>query len=527
MKIKLLLTIAVLCLVAVTASAQKATVKSFTQTTDHIPGNDRRNDLNGIPCALVKVQVVDNIERIEGNVIGDVVNRGVEKWVYMCKGSRNMRIHLKHFLPVMVMFRDYQVNGLESNRVYELVIEVPKTAGGNAPITDIKGNNLQMRVSPSNATLTIWGDDMVRQAYRPQDDGMLSVYLPYGRYHYQATANGYEPLEGTVFVNDESSVHYVDMSAIMGTLTINCLTEKAEFYLNNEVLMKSEKATSWSGQVVPGRYVVKVSRKGYLPQTKTIDVVARETTSLQFDHLLSEAEQKKMEREKEKIEEEARAKALADSLDKQRAKLKEEEERVKAKKALEEAAQKKQKAEATAKKMEELDKKPIFWGITAGYNMATAGLSSDNDGSTKSVGGFHVGLTADVRVANNFYLNTGLIYSAKGYKYDSRTVKEKANPQFIDIPILAAIRIPVATTVKIQFNAGPYLAMCVGGKVTDEINNYYDESFSSAYSGFDYGVQAGAGIIVSQAFYIGGGYQIGLGSDYKNQNLYVGIGYKF
>ena len=470
MKIKLLLTIAVLCLVAVTASAQKATVKSFTQTTDHIPGNDRRNDLNGIPCALVKVQVVDNIERIEGNVIGDVVNRGVEKWVYMCKGSRNMRIHLKHFLPVMVMFRDYQVNGLESNRVYELVIEVPKTAGGNAPITDIKGNNLQMRVSPSNATLTIWGDDMVRQAYRPQDDGMLSVYLPYGRYHYQATANGYEPLEGTVFVNDESSVHYVDMSAIMGTLTINCLTEKAEFYLNNEVLMKSEKATSWSGQVVPGRYVVKVSRKGYLPQTKTIDVVARETTSLQFDHLLSEAEQKKME---------------------------------------------------------ELDKKPIFWGITAGYNMATAGLSSDNDGSTKSVGGFHVGLTADVRVANNFYLNTGLIYSAKGYKYDSRTVKEKANPQFIDIPILAAIRIPVATTVKIQFNAGPYLAMCVGGKVTDEINNYYDESFSSAYSGFDYGVQAGAGIIVSQAFYIGGGYQIGLGSDYKNQNLYVGIGYKF
>ena len=362
MKIRLLLTVAVLCLIAFTATAQEATVKSFTQTTDHIPSNDRRNDLNGSPCALVKVQVVDNIERIEGNVIGDVVNRGVEKWVYMCKGSRNMRIHLKNFLPVMVMFRDYQVNGLESNRVYELVIEVPKTPEFNTPVGDVKGNTLQMRVNPANATLTIWGDDMDRQVYRPQDDGMLSVFLPYGRYHYQATANGYEPLGGTVFVNDESSIHYVDMSAIKGTLTINCQTEKTEFYLNNEVLMKSEKATSWSGQVVPGSYVVKVARKGYLPQTKTIDVVARETTSVQFDNLLSEVEKKKMEREKEKIKEQARAKALADSIAIVKKQAKEEEARVKAQKAKERAEVKKKKNEAFVKKLAEKEKRTVVFG---------------------------------------------------------------------------------------------------------------------------------------------------------------------
>lgn len=109
-----------------TANAQKAaTVKSFTQTTDHIPLAERRNDFNGIPCALVKVQVVDNIERVEGNRIGNVINKGVEKWVYMCKDSRNIRIHLKNNLPIKVMFKDYQINGLESNRVYELVIDAP------------------------------------------------------------------------------------------------------------------------------------------------------------------------------------------------------------------------------------------------------------------------------------------------------------------------------------------------------------------------------------------------------------------
>ena len=38
-----------------------ATVKSFVMKTDHIPVSDRRVDLNGNPCALVKVQVVDEI----------------------------------------------------------------------------------------------------------------------------------------------------------------------------------------------------------------------------------------------------------------------------------------------------------------------------------------------------------------------------------------------------------------------------------------------------------------------------------
>ena len=79
MRIRLFTTVLAVLFVACSATAQKATVKSFIQTTDHIPSGDRRNDLNGTPCALVKIQVVDNIERVEGNIIGDVVNRGVPR----------------------------------------------------------------------------------------------------------------------------------------------------------------------------------------------------------------------------------------------------------------------------------------------------------------------------------------------------------------------------------------------------------------------------------------------------------------
>lgn len=133
---RLIITLLLMALLSPVAVAQKAaTVKSFTITTDHIGLNDRRKDYNGVPCALLKVFVVDDIDRVEGNVIGDVLKRGnVEKWIYLCNGSRNIRLHLRNHLPVKVMFRDYQINGLESNRVYELFVEISDIS---APIHNV------------------------------------------------------------------------------------------------------------------------------------------------------------------------------------------------------------------------------------------------------------------------------------------------------------------------------------------------------------------------------------------------------
>lgn len=178
-----------------TANAQKAaTVKSFMQTTDHIPGGDRRNDLNGIPCALVKVQVVDNIERVEGNKIGDIVKQGVEKWVYMCKGSRNMRIHLSNHLPVKVMFQDYQINGLESNRVYELVIEIPDAPNPEQYASTNVKQKLIINYSPPKAMV------LVDSKYC-KGNGKIELELPIGDHSYVIAAEGYITAEGLVKLN--------------------------------------------------------------------------------------------------------------------------------------------------------------------------------------------------------------------------------------------------------------------------------------------------------------------------------------
>lgn len=186
---RIVLTLLVMCAIVVNVSAQQtATVKSMTRTTDHIAGADRRKDLNGKLCALVKVQVLDEITRIEGNKIGKIVDKGVEKWVYMCKGSRNMRIHLKNHLPLRVVFQDYQITSLESNRVYELVIDTQES--------DAK-QKLVINYTPANATVMI--DTKIVNG-----NGRVELELPVGEHSYTIAADGYVTAQATIKLTKEA-----------------------------------------------------------------------------------------------------------------------------------------------------------------------------------------------------------------------------------------------------------------------------------------------------------------------------------
>lgn len=68
-------------------SAQELTVKSFIGVpTDLSAASHIRNDLNGKPCGLVKVQLAMAGAQFEGNVIAPVENKMGEYWVYMTEG---------------------------------------------------------------------------------------------------------------------------------------------------------------------------------------------------------------------------------------------------------------------------------------------------------------------------------------------------------------------------------------------------------------------------------------------------------
>lgn len=191
-----------LCAFLCSVQAQKPVkVISFTETTDHISGAERRKDLNGNYCALVKVQVLDNIQRVEGNKIGSIVNRGVEKWVYMCRKSRNMRIHFQNHLPVRVVFGNYKVTELESNRVYELVIEIPdaqktQPIDYQPPVSNTK-QQFVLNYTPENATVLIDSKPYL-------GNGRIDVQLPTGEHTYLIAALGYSTAEGAFKLTEQA-----------------------------------------------------------------------------------------------------------------------------------------------------------------------------------------------------------------------------------------------------------------------------------------------------------------------------------
>ena len=138
-----------LLLLAQVAVAQKLNVESMKAVTNDISASQyERKDLNGQACALVKIQLVGSIKRVEGNVIGEVVNRDTEKWVYLTDGTKEVKIIPDDFLPLQVQFADYGIKQVKSKMTYVLTLYDPSQAGdipvGPLTLTTDGPNELKM-----------------------------------------------------------------------------------------------------------------------------------------------------------------------------------------------------------------------------------------------------------------------------------------------------------------------------------------------------------------------------------------------
>lgn len=174
---------------------------------------------------------------------------------------------------------------------------------------------------------------------------------------------------------------------------------------------------------------------------------------------------------------------------------------------------------------------PITFGVRVGGNLST--MTGDID-DVKSRFGFNVGVSVDIPLLQSLYLQTGLYASQKGFKGDGYDLK--ANPLYLEIPILASYRYNFSDATQLQVNFGPYMAYGISGKLkSSEEDEKFETDFfdDNAAKKFDAGLQVGAGVTVSK-FYIGCAYQFGLTNisdmdevDMKNSNFMFNIGYNF
>ncbi|XZF13079.1 porin family protein [Chitinophagaceae bacterium MMS25-I14] len=112
-------------------------------------------------------------------------------------------------------------------------------------------------------------------------------------------------------------------------------------------------------------------------------------------------------------------------------------------------------------------------GIKGGYNNANMTVTTDGTVQDKNaLSSFNVGAYLDIPLAPVFSIQPGLMFEGKGVKFTSgdkngdNWIETKTNPIYLELPVNAVGKIPLAPHTNIFFGAGPYVAMGIAGKKT-------------------------------------------------------------
>lgn len=173
----------------------------------------------------------------------------------------------------------------------------------------------------------------------------------------------------------------------------------------------------------------------------------------------------------------------------------------------------------------------VKWDAKFGMNFSNMTKIDES----KALPGFTLGVGMDYGFNENWSLQSGLMISSKGFKFKEGDWKDKYRPIYLDIPILAAYKFNISDNTKFVINAGPYLAIGLGGKnkETDEEDIKLFDKDGYDWKRFDLGIQYGIGLELSDRYLINLTGQNGFispvdgGDDPKNMSFTIGVGYRF
>ena len=174
-------------------------------------------------------------------------------------------------------------------------------------------------------------------------------------------------------------------------------------------------------------------------------------------------------------------------------------------------------------------------GLTGGLNIANTISSRNSDFSTDTKLGANFGLYLDIPIIYPLSFQPEILYSQKGYRANTVYGQFAQRANFIDVPILAKIKLAPAFNVLV----GPQVSFLMNTR-----NTYYDGFDIIQQSKYTYngdktfvGGVIGVGLDLNRNVELRGRYTIDFqennpnGSsgvpDYRNQVWQVGLGFKF
>jgi Outer membrane protein beta-barrel domain len=192
----------------------------------------------------------------------------------------------------------------------------------------------------------------------------------------------------------------------------------------------------------------------------------------------------------------------------------------------------------------------VSFGIRAGVNLQNINGRDelDNKQENKLVPRFHAGVNAELPLADDFFVQPGVLFSTKGTKFKGSDVK--LNLSYIEVPINLLYK-PTLGSGKLLLGFGPYVAFAVSGKLKPENGNDRSITFKNEISiaeaisgnylrGFDAGGNLLFGYELSSNLSVQLNAQLGLLNIYpdidgvtnnnrinKNTGFGLSVGYRF
>ena len=257
--------------------ARRLNVRSFNvDPTDITARTKGRRDLNGVLCAVVRVDLPVEGCKFEGYVVESVYDTN-GYLVYMTDGAQRLRLRCPGVETLDIIFAEVaDVKAVESGMTYNLSLEGYQTPDANATQpTAPAGAYLTINVTPKTGFMLKINGNMVST-----ENGEYVKFHTPGKYDILVEATGYEPYSTQVVIDGSGNKNLdIKLESIMATLKMNIIpTQGSILKINGEIEPISN--GRFEKSLLPGTYNVSIEAPGYDSYSEQIVLGKGETKNL-------------------------------------------------------------------------------------------------------------------------------------------------------------------------------------------------------------------------------------------------------
>ncbi len=154
----------------------------------------------------------------------------------------------------------------------------------------------------------------------------------------------------------------------------------------------------------------------------------------------------------------------------------------------------------------------VSFGIRGGVNFSNINGkdASDDKLENKLIPGFNAGVNVEIPVADEFFVQPGLLFSTKGTKWDG-SGNVKTTLGYLELPVNFLYK-PDLGAGKMLLGVGPYVAYGVSGDVSGKKIQKLPTYYTSTYThDLEWGSEMNQLKALDYGAYVGFGYQLQMG----------------